>query len=292
MSDEGNDRALPRHQRRRLGGGAQARRRSQPRGADPLSQRLLSRGASRSRRPRRARRRRRSGTARAWSSWARGSPGVPRRPVEKRRAAFVLYGRERRELDLSCLWCAVLRRRCSRRARHRQLSRLPRRARPARARSAIDRPRPPRFSLDEHDGRMVIEWRWFRAKNLAMIPFAALLVPGFLFFWYQRALTNPRHAELPLLFPLLHVGVGLWLVYRIATNLVNRTRIVADDGGIDHARAAAGAKPSASSARRWRSSSARPCAAAAAATASRSPPSTARASACASSATSLTLTRR
>ena len=95
----------------------------------------------------------------------------------------------------------------------------------------IDRPRPARFSLDESDGRMVIEWRWFRTKNLAMIPFA-LFWCGFLFFWYQRALTNPRHDELALLFPLLHVGVGLWLVYGIASNLVNRTRIVADDGGI------------------------------------------------------------
>lgn len=80
-------------------------------------------------------------------------------------------------------------------------------------------------------GRTVIEWRWFRAARLVMIPFA-IFWWGFLIAWYSSMLQHPAKSLMPILFPLLHVGAGVAVVYSILTNLLNRTRIVADDGGI------------------------------------------------------------
>jgi len=96
---------------------------------------------------------------------------------------------------------------------------------------ALEMPRPARFALDESDGRMRIEWRWFQASKLAMIPFA-IVWWVFLIFWYKTALAKPSQNWFALVFPLGHVAVGVSVLYSALANLVNRTRLVADDEGI------------------------------------------------------------
>ena len=96
---------------------------------------------------------------------------------------------------------------------------------------AIEAPRPARFVVDESDGRLIVTWRWFRVAGLALIPFAAVWWI-FLFGWYQSALANPKGDLIAILFPIGHVAAGVAMLYAALTNLLNRTQIIADDGGL------------------------------------------------------------
>ncbi|AKJ00265.1 Hypothetical protein AA314_01891 [Archangium gephyra] len=90
---------------------------------------------------------------------------------------------------------------------------------PSRPKAAL----PERFQVEEHGQGTTISWRWFRAYHVFMV-FFCLLWNGFLFVWYFVALTH----EAPLivtLFPLLHTGVGLFLIYMTVAGFVNSTRI-------------------------------------------------------------------
>jgi hypothetical protein len=89
----------------------------------------------------------------------------------------------------------------------------------------MQRPRPPRFHVEESDGRLSIAWRWFAPANLAMIPLLICWF-GFLALFYADALSAPHNITPFLLIPLLHVATGIGLAYPTVANIVNRTRIV------------------------------------------------------------------
>jgi len=82
------------------------------------------------------------------------------------------------------------------------------------------------MSLSDELTRLEITWRWFSLKTLLIAAFAVLW-NGFMFHWYGNL---PANAPLiAILFPLLHVGVGVGLAYQALTGFVNRTRIRVDD---------------------------------------------------------------
>ena len=97
---------------------------------------------------------------------------------------------------------------------------VPARPKLVRAKAAV----PPRFHVEEQGTSTRISWRWFSAKHLMMLAFCVFW-DGFLFFWYGTALTAKNPPLIMLLFPLLHVGVGVWLTYTTLAGLLNRTDI-------------------------------------------------------------------
>ncbi|MGC4122270.1 MAG: hypothetical protein QM765_48345 [Myxococcales bacterium] len=98
-------------------------------------------------------------------------------------------------------------------------------ARPGRA----SVPMPERFSVDEGPGGLSIEWRWFTFKTIFLI-FFCLFWDGFLVVWYQSAFTDREWVAI--LFPVLHVAVGVSMTWTAIAQLFNRTRIVASRGSL------------------------------------------------------------
>lgn len=89
---------------------------------------------------------------------------------------------------------------------------------------------PDRFQVTELGGVIDISWHWPRWMA---IPFAAFAVAwdGFLIFFYQRLLES--NAPLgTLLFPVLHVGAGVFITYFVLVVLLNRTVLQAGRGEI------------------------------------------------------------
>ena len=79
---------------------------------------------------------------------------------------------------------------------------------------------PKNFKISNERGSLVIERRWF---GLSTIPLCFFVVfwDSFLVFWYFMAVGNIA----ALLFPLIHVSVGILLTYMAITGLFNTTRI-------------------------------------------------------------------
>ena len=63
--------------------------------------------------------------------------------------------------------------------------------------------------------------RWFSLKYIPMAIFAVVW-DGFLFFWYSLALGSGAPLMM-ILFPVLHVAVGIWITYSTAAGFINRT---------------------------------------------------------------------
>src|SRR5688572_31327866 len=72
--------------------------------------------------------------------------------------------------------------------------------------------------------RVVLSRVW-RSKELwFIIPFTVFW-DGFLVVWYGAALTKSDTPLVMILFPLLHVAIGLGLTYFCVASLLNRTRL-------------------------------------------------------------------
>jgi len=73
-----------------------------------------------------------------------------------------------------------------------------------------------------------IRWRWFKARHLGMLGFGAVW-SAFLVFWY--ASVSAGHAPwIFFVFPLLHVAVGIGILYGALAGLINRTTLTVSDG--------------------------------------------------------------
>ncbi|MEI6560661.1 MAG: hypothetical protein WCO68_01085 [Verrucomicrobiota bacterium] len=89
---------------------------------------------------------------------------------------------------------------------------------------------PEGLDLIESAGLTVIRRVWLSWKIAFLIPFA-IIWNGFIFFWYAQALK--AHAPLMMvLFPILHVAVGVGLIYFIIASLVNKTDIECNAMGV------------------------------------------------------------
>ncbi len=68
--------------------------------------------------------------------------------------------------------------------------------------------------------------RWFSLGTIPLL-FFAIIWDGFLLFWYSMAF-GAGTPVIFILFPLIHVGVGIFLTYSAIAGLVNRTYIDLD----------------------------------------------------------------
>lgn len=76
-------------------------------------------------------------------------------------------------------------------------------------------------------GTLRIARRWFNVGAIFTLGFS-LVWNAFLVFWYATALSAPGAPWIMLVFPLLHVAVGVGLFYWSIASLLNRTTIVVD----------------------------------------------------------------
>lgn len=86
-------------------------------------------------------------------------------------------------------------------------------------------PLPGNFTLTEDSQEIIIEKKWFTMAHLGTLVFA-LLWNGFIYFFYIMMMKG-NVSVIILLFPILHIVVGMWLLYYSICGFVNKTIIKA-----------------------------------------------------------------
>lgn len=97
----------------------------------------------------------------------------------------------------------------------------------------IDIGLPEQMRFIDHTTHIEIVRKWFAKKFLFLTPFA-IFWDALLIFWYGRlTMDSPPMA---ILFPLIHVGVGVWLTYYVLAGWLNRTHVYVGQGllGVRH----------------------------------------------------------
>lgn len=84
-------------------------------------------------------------------------------------------------------------------------------------------PRPGKVQIEEWGGTWKARWRWFRWEVLGLLLFCVAW-DSFLVFWYTMAFTK-NGPWLMVVFPLVHVAVGVGLTYSVLTGLLNWTTL-------------------------------------------------------------------
>jgi hypothetical protein len=89
-------------------------------------------------------------------------------------------------------------------------------------------PRPRGLVERETASDLVLTYRWFRPQHVVLAIFATFW-NGFLLVWYSLALSNLGGLGLMdlvmILFPILHVAVGVAVAYAALAGFVNRTEV-------------------------------------------------------------------
>lgn len=84
---------------------------------------------------------------------------------------------------------------------------------------------PEHISLQDHGNYLEITRRWFSWQIIFTTVFAVFW-DAFLVMWYATAFSQKGAPLMALLFPLLHVAVGVGISYFALAGWVNRTRIL------------------------------------------------------------------
>lgn len=84
-------------------------------------------------------------------------------------------------------------------------------------------PFPGNLLMTERNQEITIEKKWFTLSHLGTLLFA-LVWNGFTFFFYSMMMSG-NVSIIILLFPVLHVMVGLWLLYYSLCGFLNKTVI-------------------------------------------------------------------
>lgn len=131
---------------------------------------------------------------------------------------------DRRLAIIGCRSCGAIFDLARRKDREDGVAQLAREPAPERAPVAL----PQGFELSTRDGHLRITRRWFNLPELVLIPFAVAW-NAFLVGWYATALGNDMPGGMNiimLVFPVVHVAVGVGVAYRAVANLVNRTTLL------------------------------------------------------------------
>jgi hypothetical protein len=91
-------------------------------------------------------------------------------------------------------------------------------------------PMPKYVQVDEGFEELKITRKWFTLYQVPLV-FFAVFWNGFMLLWYGIALTT-RQGQMAT-FGLLHLAVGLFLIYLVATNFINETLITVNNQSID-----------------------------------------------------------
>lgn len=89
-------------------------------------------------------------------------------------------------------------------------------------------PRPESFTVEQGAMGLQITYRWFSAQYI-FLAFFSLIWDSFLVFWYTMALTT-NAPWIMLVFPLIHLGIGIVITYTALTGFINRTTVTVGQG--------------------------------------------------------------
>ncbi len=92
-------------------------------------------------------------------------------------------------------------------------------------------PIPNGFHTNDVDGVLVITRRWYEPRTWFYLVFT-LVWNGFMYNWYSIVLSSDSPNMFALLFPVIHVGLGLWLIYKTITSFANRTVLRIGNGKV------------------------------------------------------------
>lgn len=103
-------------------------------------------------------------------------------------------------------------------------------------------PMPPKFAVEELGSELVVRWSWY-SHAVWFLLFFCIFWDGFLIVWYSVVLFGMVAATggsaghgaglfglIFLLFPLIHVAVGVSLTYFVFCSFINRTEIRVSQG--------------------------------------------------------------
>lgn len=89
---------------------------------------------------------------------------------------------------------------------------------------------PSNVTVNDHGTGLTLNYRWYSPKFIFLI-FFCIFWDGFLFVWYSQALsTNAPLAAV--LFPLLHVAVGVGFTYYTVAGFLNKTIVEVSREGL------------------------------------------------------------
>lgn len=84
-------------------------------------------------------------------------------------------------------------------------------------------PLPPKLHVEELGSEFRVRWRWFQ-WSLGCLVFFCVFWDGFLVVWYTAGIAGGAPLIF-LLFPLLHVAVGVGLTYFVLCGFINSTTL-------------------------------------------------------------------
>ncbi len=94
-------------------------------------------------------------------------------------------------------------------------------------RKHLPRPRPREVIVQQRDHSLVFSWRWFSLKYIPMV-FFCIAWDAFLCFWYSMAFKMEGTPWIMVVFPIVHVAVGVGLTYSTLAGFINRTTLRLD----------------------------------------------------------------
>ena len=94
----------------------------------------------------------------------------------------------------------------------------------------IGAPMPGNVTVNDHGTGVTLSYRWYSPKFIFLI-FFCIFWDGFLFVWYRQALSD-NAPILMILFPLLHVAVGVGLTYYTVAGFLNKTIVEVTREGV------------------------------------------------------------
>jgi hypothetical protein len=96
--------------------------------------------------------------------------------------------------------------------------------------STLSAPMPANVMVNHTGTGLELAYRWYTSKFIFLAVFC-LFWDGFLVFWYSMALGGEMEM-MAILFPLLHVAVGLGLTYYTLAGFLNKTLVTVNPGEI------------------------------------------------------------
>jgi len=92
----------------------------------------------------------------------------------------------------------------------------------------IKAPIPEHISMEQTSGGLLFSYRWFSPAYIFIALFA-IAWDGFLVFWYSIA-TSQNAPLMMLLFPIIHVLVGIGITYYALAGFYNKTLVLVGEG--------------------------------------------------------------
>jgi hypothetical protein len=91
-------------------------------------------------------------------------------------------------------------------------------------------PMPDNIVVERTGMGLTLSYKWFSFMHIFLALFCVVW-DGFLIFWYNMALTSDAPL-LFILFPIVHVAVGVVLTYSTIAGFVNKTTVTVSNGNI------------------------------------------------------------